>query len=65
MAESTSTTRVRRPSMLVSELRAWEAARIPNRSMVPVLTFDRRVRRSVGGVGGVSLAVGAAVCSVG
>ena len=42
MALSTSTTWVRRPSMLVSELRAWEAVRTPSRSMVPVMRVARR-----------------------
>ena len=41
MAPSTSTTRACNRSMLVSELSAWEAERMPSRSIVPVVTVAR------------------------
>ncbi len=48
IAQSTSTTRACSPSMLVSELSACDADRMPSRSIVPVVTVDRRWRRSPG-----------------
>ena len=38
IAPSTAATRVCSRSMVVSELIAWEAARMPSRSMVPLVT---------------------------
>ena len=56
IAPSTSTTRACSRSMLVSELSACDAARIPSRSIVPVVTGATRLggRRAVAPIGGVA-----------
>ena len=46
IAESTSTTRVCSRSILVSELSAWDADKMPSRSIVPVVTVERCGRTS-------------------